>query len=103
MTPSGNNEDNAGSLSDDPEDEENRRILNSIESFDDVHKTYKSKSAQQLGFQTVAVENCDTDQQKAKSSSSATCSSSLSSSEAKKGDTKAESDFTTFLKDMSLR
>ncbi|XP_032310210.1 uncharacterized protein LOC6493690 isoform X2 [Drosophila ananassae] len=103
MTPSGNNEDNADSLSDDPGEEENRRILNSIESFDDVHKTYKSKSAQQLGSQTKAVENCDTDQQKAKSSSSATCSSSLSSSEGKKGDTKAESDFTSFLKDMSLR
>ncbi|KAH8267733.1 hypothetical protein KR026_004421 [Drosophila bipectinata] len=98
MTSSDNNtEDNAGYLSDDLEDEENRRILNSMESLVNVPKTYKSKSAQQLRTTAVAVENCDTDQQQAKSS---TCSSSRS--EEKKTDTNSESDFTSFLKHTSL-
>ncbi|XP_070136374.1 uncharacterized protein [Drosophila bipectinata] len=101
MTSSDNNtEDNAGYLSDDPEDEENRRILNSMESMGDIHQTYKSKSAQQLRTHPVAVESCDTHQQKAKSILSATCSSSRS--EEKKCDTNLESDLSSFLKHTSL-
>ncbi|KAH8373332.1 hypothetical protein KR009_000862 [Drosophila setifemur] len=71
MTLPENSEDKASSSNDD-QDDETRRILKSIDSFEEVYNTYKSKSTQELSAPPSNQAN-GPDNLKAKTSSPAIC------------------------------
>ncbi|XP_016955227.1 uncharacterized protein LOC108028094 [Drosophila biarmipes] len=93
------NGDNTDSL-DGEQDEEIRQVLNSIESFEDVCKTYKSQSAQELRAQNTS-EIPKSDQEKVKTGSSENCSTPKPEKVNSEAD--PDSDYTGFLKQMSVR
>jgi len=99
MNTSEKNDDNTDSLGGE-QDEEIRQILNSIESFEDVCKTYKSKSAQELSAQNTS-EIPKSDQEKVKTGFSENCSTPKLEKTNSEAD--PDSDYTGFLKQMSVR
>ncbi|XP_070071580.1 uncharacterized protein [Drosophila takahashii] len=100
MNTSEKNDDNTDSLGPD-QDEEIRQVLDSIESFEDVCKTYKSKSAQELSAQWTR-EIPKSDQEKVKTASPENCSTPKTE-KTNTDPVDQDSDYTGFLKQMSVR
>ncbi|XP_017071985.1 uncharacterized protein LOC108108442 [Drosophila eugracilis] len=98
MNTSDKNDDNADSLGEE-QDQETRLILDSIESFDDVCKTYRPMSAHDLNNQ-IASESPKSDQEKVEKASSGSINTPRP--EKPKSDLDSDSDFTGFLRQTNL-
>jgi len=99
MNTSDKNDNDNDSLGDE-QDQEVRQILDSIESFDDVCKTFKSKSVQELNAQKTS-EVPKSDQEKVHTSSSKY--NSTPQTEKLTSEADPDSEYTRFLKQMSVR
>nr|AAV37045.1 AT09606p [Drosophila melanogaster] len=99
MNTSDKNDNDNDSLGDE-QDQEVRQILDSIESFEDVCKTFKSKSVQELNAQKTS-EVPKSDQEKVHTSSSKYNSTPKTEKLISEAD--PDSEYTRFLKQMSVR